>query len=143
MQVTGSGKADFSRKAGFLGKPWFIAKAGCVGRANVMRTAGPGLLAVVLLSACSGGDLDWDMRSNDSATSAAVGNATRDRPIPDDNGVISYPGYQVIVARRGDRVADLAARVGLPGAQLASFNALEPDDTLRAAYTQVYQQAYQ
>ncbi|MBC7737592.1 MAG: peptidoglycan DD-metalloendopeptidase family protein [Candidatus Saccharibacteria bacterium] len=36
------------------------------------------------------------------------------------------------MARRGDRVADLAARVGLSGTQLASFNALQPDDTLRA-----------
>ncbi|MBC7738506.1 MAG: hypothetical protein H7245_15105, partial [Candidatus Saccharibacteria bacterium] len=102
MQVMGWGKADLLRKAGYVTK------------------AGPGLLAVLLLSACSGGDVDWDMRNNDSATSAAVGNATRDRPTPDDNGVISYPGYQVIVARRGDRVADLAARVGLSGTQLAS-----------------------
>lgn len=103
----------------------------------------PGLLAVLLLTGCGaggdagrgaggGGSFDWDLRSNDSATSAAVEGVTGRKPVPDDNGVISYPGYQVIVARRGDTVASLAERVGLTGAMLAGFNALRPDDRLRA-----------
>ena len=98
-----------------------------------------GLTALLLVSACGGGDgggggggnLDWDLRNNDSGTSGAVERVTGNRPTPDANGVISYPGYQVAVARRGDTVAALAARVGLSGDQLAAFNALQPDDTLR------------
>ena len=92
-----------------------------------------GLTVALLLSACSPDrSLDWDLRNNGSATAGAVENATTARPLPDSNGVISYPGYQVVVARRGDTVAALAARVGLSGEQLASFNALKPDNPLRA-----------
>ncbi len=96
-----------------------------------------GLTALLALSACGdggggGGNLDWDLRNNDSATSGAAERATGNRPTPDSNGVISYPNYQVAVAQRGDTVASLAARVGLSGPQLASFNALQPGDTLRA-----------
>ena len=92
-----------------------------------------GLIVALLVSACSPDrPLDWDLRNNDSATAGAVENATTARPQPDSNGVISYPGYQVVVARRGDTVAALAARVGLSGEQLASFNALKPDNPLRA-----------
>ena len=96
------------------------------------KTGFPGLMALMLLSACGDSNMDWDLRNNDSSTSGAADRASAHRPAPDQNGVISYPGYQVIVARRGDTVAALAARVGLSGAQLASFNALKPVDTLRA-----------
>ena len=102
--------------------------------APVVR-ARPGVLAVMLLSACSagnGGNFDWDLRNNASATAGAAQGAAGSRPVPDSNGVISYPTYQVIVARRGDTVTTLAARVGLTGAQLAGYNALKPDDALRA-----------
>ena len=92
-----------------------------------------GLTVALLVSACSPDrSLDWDLRNNGSATAGAVENATTARPQPDSNGVISYPGYQVVVARRGDTVAALAARVGLSGEQLASFNALRPENPLRA-----------
>ena len=94
----------------------------------------PGMVAVFLLTACAGGNggnFDWDLRNNDSATSGAVQAVTGKKPVPDENGVISYPGYQVIVARRGDTVASLAARVGLTAEKLAGFNALKPGDSLR------------
>ncbi len=100
-----------------------------------------GLTALLALSACGGdggggggggaGNLDWDLRNNDSNTSGAVERATGNRPTPDSNGVISYPNYQVAVAQRGDTVASLASRIGLSGEQLASFNALQPGDSLR------------
>lgn len=90
------------------------------------------LLAAFFVAACDTGNLDWDLRNNDSTTSGAIDRVTNTRSTPDANGVITYPDYQVIVARRGDTVASLAARVGLTAAQLASFNALQPDDTLRA-----------
>lgn len=108
----------------------FSATIGQVMR-PVRQTA---LVAVLAVAGCSGGggNLDWDLRNNDSATSGAVEGATGTRPTPDANGVISYPNYQVAVARRGDTVTTLAARVGLGAAQLASFNALTPDDSLRS-----------
>lgn len=91
------------------------------------------LTALLLMSACGDGKLDWDLRGGTGAldTSDAARQATGPRPGADARGVISYPGYQVAVARRGDNVASVAARVGLPAAELAQFNALKPDDTLR------------
>ena len=92
-----------------------------------------GLMAALLLSGCSSDrSLDWDLRNNSGSTAGSVEHATRARPQPDSNGVISYPGYQVVVARRGDTVDTLAARIGLPGTQLAAYNALRPDNVLRA-----------
>ena len=90
------------------------------------------LMAALLVSACANtSNLDWDLRNNAGATSGAVGNATTARPAADGNGVISYPGYQVVVARRGDTVASVASRLNLASDQLASYNALHPGDTLR------------
>ena len=91
------------------------------------------VLAAGLLAGCgSDRSLDWDLRSNQGSTSGVTARAAMARPQPDANGVISYPGYQVVVARRGDTVAALAARIGLSGTQLASFNALRPENPLRA-----------
>lgn len=103
-----------------------------VARGAPMRLLG--LMGLLVLTACAGGNqtLDWDLRSNDGSTAQAAERMRAGRPAPDANGVISYPGYQVILARRGDTVASLAARVGLPADQLARFNALRPDNTLRA-----------
>ena len=90
------------------------------------------VLAGLLLSACMDTkSLDWDLRNNGGATSGAVEQATGARPTADAQGVISYPGYQVVVARRGDTVASVAARLGVPADQLASYNALAADDSLR------------
>ena len=96
-------------------------------------TAGLSLTAVLFLSACGGGSFDWDMRSGAGAldTTGAAQQATGPRPVADARGVISYPGYQVAVAKKGDTVASVAARVGLPAAELAKHNALQPGDTLR------------
>ena len=96
-------------------------------------------VSLAALSACTGGqpgmlsDLDWDFRSggNTFDTTDAARQATAARPSPDANGVISYPGYQVAVARRGDTVGSVAARVGINPAELASYNAIQPNATLR------------
>ncbi len=91
------------------------------------------VMAVLLVSACANrGALDWDMRNNDGATSAAVEQASSARPSADRNGVISYPGYQVVVARRGDTVTSVAARLAISADQLGSYNALRASDPLRA-----------
>lgn len=89
--------------------------------------------SVLTLSACmGGGNLDWDLRRNGGATSAAARQATAAAPTPDANGIISYPGYQLAQAQRGDSVASLALRLGLNADDLARTNALHSSDPLRA-----------
>ncbi|KUJ82006.1 LysM peptidoglycan-binding domain-containing M23 family metallopeptidase [Ruegeria profundi] len=102
-----------------------------VSKSAILRCA-TGATALVILAGCDG-PLDYDLRGNVGgfSTSDAAQAATANRPAPDARGVISYPTYQVIVARRGDTVADVAARVGLPEGELASFNGLKPTDQLR------------
>lgn len=93
--------------------------------------------ALGALSACTGGggmgNFDWDLRGGTGVldTSGAALQATAARPAPDARGVISYPGYQVAVARRGDTVGTVAARVGITPAELAGYNAIDPNATLR------------
>ena len=88
--------------------------------------------AALALAACSNG-FDWDLRlpENAPSTRAAALQADGARPDPDDRGVITYPNYQVALARRGDTVADMASRLGLDAQELASHNALRPDTDLR------------
>ena len=93
--------------------------------------AGLALLAIV---GCSG-PMDIDMRGRMGGpvdTANAASGATLPRPAADARGVISYPNYQVAVAERGDTVATLASRVGVPANDLARYNGLQPQDTLRA-----------
>lgn len=88
--------------------------------------------ALVTLSAC-GQPFDLDLRRYGGGldTSEAALAATASRPRPDDRGVISYPNYQVAIARRGDRIGDVAARVGLPVDELARYNGMPTDAVLR------------
>ncbi|WP_231703948.1 LysM peptidoglycan-binding domain-containing protein [Cochlodiniinecator piscidefendens] len=89
-------------------------------------------VSLVALSACSG-DFDFDLRDNfgrGNTNSSAVRQDTAPRPEPDNRGVISYPNYQVAVARRGDTVTDVANRVGLPVDEIARHNGLDANATL-------------
>jgi len=93
------------------------------GARPLLARLGAGAAALALLGACSNFDLDMrDLGRSGFDTSQAALAAVEDRPTPDDRGIISYPGYQVAVARRGDTVADVAARIGLPAEELARFN---------------------
>lgn len=90
--------------------------------------------SVIGLSACDRiGALDFDLRGGAGQfdTSSNVRAATNAAPVPDSRGVVSYPGYQVALARRGDTVADVAARVGIPAGELSRFNALPESVALR------------
>lgn len=98
--------------------------------------------AVVTLAACTNGggggrggsmrDFDWDLRGGTGLdTSGAAQQASAMRPAPDGRGVISYPGYQVALAQRGDTVGSVAARVGISPAELAGYNAIAPNAPLR------------
>tara|TARA_R110000868_G_scaffold49287_3_gene159165 strand:- start:123953 stop:125173 length:1221 start_codon:yes stop_codon:yes gene_type:complete len=87
--------------------------------------------ALALLAACNG-PIDSDLRGGFggfSTADAALG-VTAARPAPDNRGIISYPGYQVVVARRDDTVTDVAARVGADPAVLARYNGLNVGDRL-------------
>ncbi|NVO55467.1 peptidoglycan DD-metalloendopeptidase family protein [Rhodobacteraceae bacterium B1Z28] len=99
---------------------------------SAMRRCVTGAAALAILAGCEG-PLDYDLRGQIGgfSTTPAAQSATTSRPAPDGRGVITYPNYQVAVARRGDTVSDIAARIGLPVAELARFNGLQPTDKLR------------
>lgn len=107
-------------------------------RALVLTTT-LGTLAACDNNTGGGLGLDWDLRSGGNAldTSAAALQVSANRPGADPQGVLNYPNYQVAVARRGDTVASVASRVGIGADELASFNALRPDDPLRDGETLV------
>lgn len=95
----------------------------------VMLVAAP----VLGLAACDQ-PLDYDLRGNlggFSTTDAAL-TATANRPKPDSRGVITYPNYQVVVARGGDTAGSIGQRLGIDGAELARFNGVAPDVRLRS-----------
>ncbi|WP_370401747.1 peptidoglycan DD-metalloendopeptidase family protein [Sulfitobacter sp. JB4-11] len=99
-------------------------------RARLMLLAGGSALT---LAACENQPLDLDLRGGlgSFSTAQAATAPLADRPRPDSRGVISYPNYQVAVARRGDTLADVANRVGANTAQLARYNGIDPTVPLR------------
>ena len=90
--------------------------------------------AMLALAACGGNSpKDWDLRGMSGGgfdTAPAAQRATLDRPAPDSRGVISYPGYQVVVAKRGDTVAGIASRLNLSASDLGRYNGIEPTASL-------------
>jgi murein DD-endopeptidase MepM/ murein hydrolase activator NlpD len=78
-------------------------------------------------------NLDLDLRGSAGQldTSDAARNASVVKPEPDARGVVSYPGYQVVMARRGDTVRTVAARIGMPAEELARHNTLPDSVVLR------------
>jgi murein DD-endopeptidase MepM/ murein hydrolase activator NlpD len=88
---------------------------------------------MALLAACDQ-PLDLDLRGhfgNAFSTSEAARGATGERPKPDNRGIISYPGYQVVVARGGENVGDVARRIGMNAEELAKYNGIRTTDVLR------------
>ncbi|MEX5729241.1 murein DD-endopeptidase MepM/ murein hydrolase activator NlpD [Rhodovulum iodosum] len=99
-------------------------------RITPLCTAALGL-SLAVLAGCSEG-FDYDFRPGGAGTAEAVQLRSAARPEADNRGVISYPTYQVAVARRGDTVADVAARVGLPANELGRYNGIAPDVPLNS-----------
>ena len=89
-------------------------------------------VSLLALGACSDG-LDIDLRdiAGGPDTTEASRQATERRPRPDDRGLISYPSFQVAVARRGDTVRSVAERIGIDGGELERHNGLDLDTKLR------------
>lgn len=88
---------------------------------------------LALLAACDPNQMDPDFRSYGKGfdtTDAAMSSSLR-RPTPDANGVISYPTYQVALARNGETVAQVAQRLGVDANELARYNGLNAADPLR------------
>ncbi|SDX99890.1 LysM peptidoglycan-binding domain-containing M23 family metallopeptidase [Citreimonas salinaria] len=88
---------------------------------------------LALLGACSD-PLDLDVRGEMGGTvdtTDATRSAAASRPAADDRGIVSYPTYQVAIARRGDTLASLAERVGVPADELGRYNGIRPVDPLR------------
>lgn len=99
-----------------------------------VRLLGAGA-CVLALSACDTvGAFDPDLRGGAGQfdTSDAARNAVLSAPQPDARGVVTYPDYQVAVARRGDTVGTIAARLGVSADTLSSFNAIPQNVALRA-----------
>ena len=92
------------------------------------------LLASAALFALAGCEtpVDFDLRDLTSGfdTSKAVQNLPT-RPRPDDRGVISYPNYQVVVARKDDTIRAIATRLDLGVDTVARFNGIDADVKLR------------
>ncbi|MGY6536034.1 MAG: peptidoglycan DD-metalloendopeptidase family protein [Pararhodobacter sp.] len=97
------------------------------------------MVSVLALTACGGGmPTDWDLRRNGGfSTADAARGASPRRPEPDARGVISYPGYQVVIAQRGETPQSIAQRLGLDGNALARQNALDPTIILNGGETLV------
>ncbi|MGR3540330.1 MAG: peptidoglycan DD-metalloendopeptidase family protein [Hasllibacter sp.] len=88
------------------------------------------LVASTALALAGCDQVDFDFRTAGPTVGVTRG-VTEPRPPADDRGVISYPSYQVAVARAGDTPAAVAQRLGLGAAELAAFNALPQDVPLR------------
>ncbi|WP_434286541.1 LysM peptidoglycan-binding domain-containing protein [Celeribacter sp. SCSIO 80788] len=89
--------------------------------------------AALALTACDK-PIDFDLRGmTDAFSTAPAANEAKtvSKPTPNAQGIVSYPNYQVAIAKRGDTIASVAARTGLPAGDLARYNGITEDVTLR------------
>lgn len=97
------------------------------------RGAFVGALGLVV-AGCTG-PLDYDLRGvlgGGLDTSGVAVMTTAPRPEPDRRGIISYPNYQVALARRGDTLQDVASRIGMDADELARHNGISAKAELRS-----------
>lgn len=118
--------------AGSVAGPVARSVAPAQGRGPSGTGAAVLLLAVLGVAGCQqNGQMDWDLRRNGFSTADAARGATAARPQPDRRGIITYPGYRVAVAQRGETVRQMATRLGVNAAELSRQNALDADSSLR------------
>lgn len=82
-----------------------------------------GASLVLTLGACEGGIGDFGGMFGGSDRSAQAAE-TLPPPAPDERGVVTYANYQVMIAREGDTIPDMAGRVGLTPEEIARHNGL-------------------
>ena len=87
-------------------------------------------LGLMALTGCQDA-FDFDLRRLGAGFATSGDARVADRPDGDNRGIISYPSYQVAVAREGDTLRDISARVGLSATELSQFNGLPEDVPLR------------
>ena len=89
------------------------------------------ILTTFGLSSCDSSKLDLDLRNNNYDTSRAAQAVLEKRPKPDNRGIISYPNYQVAIARFGDTLTSIGERIGVDSKPLANYNGLTENERLR------------
>lgn len=102
-------------------------------RARMLRRSALSGCAALALAACNG-PVDFDMRGKAggfSTAPAALDASTAAKPKADAQGVITYPNYRVAVARKGDTVTSIANRVGVSPLELAKYNGVPANTSLR------------
>lgn len=92
---------------------------------------GPAIVATAMVALAGCEQLDLDLRRGAADTTEAARTAAAPPPAPDSRGVISYPGYKVVQARRGETVRDIAARLDLSAGALSELNGIGADVALR------------
>ncbi|MEM9793341.1 MAG: LysM peptidoglycan-binding domain-containing M23 family metallopeptidase [Pseudomonadota bacterium] len=109
-----------------------------VGEAGLNMTAfqnlSRGTFAITLLlalSACGDGGSPFSGMFGGDKPTEGVSQALPPPP-PDERGVVTYATYQVMIARDGDTIPDMAARVGLSAEDVARHNGLPVSYTPRA-----------
>ena len=91
------------------------------------------LLAATTIAGCTN-SFSLDVRDQFGGildTTSAAATAVAERPEPDARGVITFATYQVVLARTGDRIGDVAARIGVDADRLGRFNGIPKDAVLR------------
>lgn len=91
---------------------------------------GMALVGALALAGCAGGKTSEPAPVEYRGTDPAASERPAERPARTD--IRQRDGYATAVARKGDTVASLAERVGVPAGALAAYNGRGPGQTLRA-----------
>lgn len=102
-------RIKLNRLGSLIVAPALLAVAGCVGSQPANKAA-------------------VEIRGSDPAAAQPAPS----QPATDGNGIINYDSYQAAVARPGDTVATVAARIGLSASELGGYNGLSPNHALLA-----------
>jgi len=88
------------------------------------------LMTTTAISGCASTPLGQAI-NNVMSGSGGQATATAPEPPKDENGIIAYNDFRVMVANDGDTIASMAGRVGLTEVVLARYNGLPANYLLR------------